>query len=64
MRWGSARTKPDEAAMKEIQKRLDRLHEAKVTETNKAEYLELSKRMDELLQKKKFIGLNGLEFHG
>ena len=64
MRWGSAGTKPDEAAMKEIQKRLDRLHEANVTETNKAEYLELSKRMDELLQKKKFIGLNGLEFHG
>ena len=64
MRWGSARTNPDEATMKEIQKRLDRLHEAKVTETNKAEYLELSKRMDELLQKKKFIRLNGFKFHG
>ena len=47
--WGLA--KPDEAANKELQKRLDRLNEAKNTEENKAEFLDVSKQMDNLLQK-------------
>ena len=47
--WDSA--KPDEVAIKELQKRLDRLNEAKNTEENKAEFLEVSKQMDDLLQK-------------
>ena len=47
--WDSA--KPDEAVIKELQKRLDILNEAENTEENKAEFLEVSKQMDELLQK-------------
>ena len=47
--WGSA--KPNGTAIKELQKRLDRLNEAENTEENKAEFLEVSKQMDELLQK-------------
>ena len=51
MNWGSTRIDPDTTNIKEIQKRLDRLHEAKTTKDRKAEYLNLSKRMDEFLQK-------------
>ena len=51
MSWGSARIDPDVEAIKETEKRLDRLNEEEVSETSKAEYLELSKKMDELLQK-------------
>ena len=47
--WDSA--KPNEAAIKELQKRLYKLNEAENTEENKAEFLEVSKQMDELLQK-------------
>ena len=43
LRWGLARTDPDVEAIKEIQKRLDRLNEEEVTDTSKAEYVELSK---------------------
>ena len=42
MKWGSARTTPDEEAIKQIQKRLDRLNEEKMTSDSKAEYLELN----------------------
>jgi len=51
MAWGLAKTKLDVAVIKELQKRLDRLNEAETTEDSKAEYLEVSKQMDELLQK-------------
>ena len=51
LRWGLARTDPDVEAIKEIQKRLDRLNEEEVIDTSKAEYVELSKQMDELLRK-------------
>ena len=51
MAWGSPITDPDTIAIKEIQKQLDILNEAKLTEDSKAEFLSLSKRMDELLQK-------------
>lgn len=51
MAWGSPITDLDSIAIKELQKQLDRLNEAQPTEASKAEYLNLSKRMDELLQK-------------
>ena len=51
MSWGLARTDPDVGVIKETQKTLDRLNEEEVLATSKAEYLELSKKMDELLQK-------------
>ena len=51
MKWGLARITPDEEAIKQIQKRLDRLNEEEMTFDSKAEYLELNKKMDELLQK-------------
>ena len=51
MTWGSPITDPDTLAIKEVQKQLDRLNEAELTEDAKAEFLGLSKRMDELLQK-------------
>ena len=47
--WDSA--KPDEVSIKELQKRLYKLNEAENTEENKAEFLVVSKQMDELLQK-------------
>ena len=50
MKWGLARTTPDEEAIKQIQKRLDQLNEDEVIDDSKAEYLELNKKMDELLQ--------------
>ena len=49
--WGSPITDSDTIAIKEIQKHLDRLNEAKLTEEAKAEFLVLSKKMDDLLQK-------------
>ena len=51
MAWGSPITDLNTIAIKEIQKQLDRLNEAELTEVSKAEFLSLSKRMDELLQK-------------
>ena len=51
MNQGSVITTPDEEAIKQIQKRLDRLNEEEMTFDSKAEYLELNKKMDELLQK-------------
>lgn len=51
MKWGSIRTDLDATTIKDIQKRLDRLHEVETREDSKAKYLDLSKRMDELLQK-------------
>ena len=46
-----ARTDPNVEAIKEIQKWLDRLNEEEVSDTSKAEYVELSRQIDELLQK-------------
>ena len=49
LRWGSARTDPNAEAIKVTQKRLDRLNEEEISDASKAEYLELSKKMDKLL---------------
>ena len=51
MAWGSSITDPNIVAIKKTQKQLDRLNEAELTEASKAEFLSLSKKMDELLQK-------------
>ena len=51
MAWGSSMTDPDTVAIKETQKQLDRLNEVELTEASKAEFLSLSKKMDDLLQK-------------
>ena len=51
MKWGLGRTTPDEEAIKQIQKRQDRLNEEEMTTDSKAKYLELNKKMNELLQK-------------
>ena len=44
-----ARTDPNVEAIKEIQKWLDRLNEEEVSDTSEAEYVELSRQIDELL---------------
>ena len=51
MKWGLTRPTPDEEAIKQIQERLDRLNEEEMITDSKVEYLELNKKMDELLQK-------------
>ena len=55
MAWCSSSIDPDTRAIKDLQKKLDFLNEAKPTEAAKAEYLELSKKMDELLQKQEIF---------
>ena len=52
---GSPIIDPDTIAIKEIQKQLDRLNEAELTEDAKAEFLGLSKMMDDLLQKQEIF---------
>ena len=61
MAWGSPITDSDTIAIKEIQKQLDRLNKAELTEASKVEFFSLSKRMDELLQKQEYVRPNGLE---
>ena len=53
--WGSSSTDPYIKAIKDLQKKLGFLNEAEPTEAAKAEYLELSKRMDKLLQKQEIF---------
>ena len=55
MAWGSPITDPDTIAIKETQKQLDRLNEAELTKDLKAEFLGLSKKMDDLLQKQEIF---------
>ena len=52
MAWGSSITDSDTVAIKETQKQLDKLNEAELTEASKAKFLSLSKKMDDLLQKR------------
>ena len=49
MAWGSPITDPNTIAIKEIQKQLDRLNEAELIKDAKAEFLGLSKKMDNIL---------------
>ena len=53
--WGSSSINPDTRAIKDLQKKLDFLNESVPTEATKAKYLELSKKMDELLQKQEIF---------
>ena len=52
---GSPTTDPNTRAIKELQKKLYILNEVEPTEAAKAKFLELSKRMDELLQKQEIF---------
>ena len=50
--WGSSKSKPNEAAIKTLQNRFEVLNSAEVvTEDSKAEYLSVSKQLDDLLLK-------------
>ena len=49
MQWGATRTTSDEEAIKQIQKRLNQINEEEMIAVSKVEYLELNKKMDELL---------------
>ena len=51
MAWGLARSKPEAAAIKQLQHQLDILNQAETTEESKAEYLEVSKKLDDHLLK-------------
>ena len=45
------KTELDVEAIKQLQNRLDSLNRANTTDDNKAKYLEVSKKMDDLLLK-------------
>ena len=51
MAWGQAKANPNANAIKKLQQQLDALNEAKTIEGNRAQYLEVCKRMDDLLLK-------------
>ena len=50
--WGSSKSEPNDVAIKTLQNRLELLNSAEVvTEESKAEYLNVSKQLDDLLLK-------------
>ena len=49
--WGSGRSNPDNEEIKQMQKRIKMLNEAEITAKNRAEFLEVGKRLDVLLLK-------------
>ena len=49
--WGVTKTKPEVEAIKQLQNRLDSLNKADATDDSKAEYLEVSEKLDALLLK-------------
>ena len=51
MAWGTSKADPNDEEIKKFQKQLENLTEAETTEGTKAEYLEVSKRLDDLLLK-------------
>ena len=51
MAQGSVRAEPEANVIKQLQQRLDTLNQAETTEESKAEYLEVSKKLDEHLLK-------------
>ena len=50
--WGATKTEPEVEEIKQLQNRLDRLNKADTTDDSKAEYLEVSKKLDDLLLKR------------
>ena len=51
MAWGTSKADPNDEEIKKFQKQLENLIEAETTEETKTEYLEVSKRLDDLLLK-------------
>ena len=49
--WGDTRTKPKEEEIKFPQNQLDKISRAETTDESKVEYLEISKKLDDLLLK-------------
>ena len=49
--WRDTRTKPEEEEIKSLQNQLDRINRADTTNESKVEYLEISKKLDDLLLK-------------
>lgn len=49
--WGASKTHPDTEEVKRLQKKIKELNYADYTEEKKMEFLETSKKLDELLRK-------------
>ena len=49
--WGLSKTKPNAEEIKLLQKKLEVLNSEEVTKESKAEFLEVSKTLDDLLMK-------------
>ena len=53
--WGLPKTKPNAEEKKLLQKKLEVLNSEVVTEESRAEFLEVSKKLDELLMKQEIF---------
>ena len=53
--WGSSKTNPDTEEIKRLQHRIEALNSAEATMENRAEFLEVSKKMDALLMKQEIF---------
>ena len=53
--WGLPKTKPNAEEIKLLQKKLEVLNNEVVTEESRAEFLEVSKKLDELLMKQEIF---------
>ena len=62
--WGSSKTNPDTEEIKRLQHQIEALNSAEATMENRAEFLEVSKKMDALLMKQEIFGLRGQGFLG
>ena len=51
MAWGVSKTHPDAEEIKRLQKKIEALTIGELNEENKAEFTEVSKRLDDLLTK-------------
>lgn len=49
--WGAYKAEPEVEAIKQLQNRLDSLNKADCTDASQAQYLEVSKKLDDLLVK-------------
>ena len=53
--WGSSKTNPDTEEIKRLQHQIEALNSAEATMENRAEFLEVSKKMDALLMKQEIF---------
>ena len=53
--WGSSKTNPDTEEIKRLQQRIKALNSAEATIENRAEFLEVGKKMDDLLRKQEIF---------